>query len=454
MSLAVENNDYYFSGGLAEFVSNPTPLTFSFFSHWFTGAESLGKAMNLLGLPYKPLSLPILFMQGDGVVVDLKQEEKTLYKHTLFSYRPQKSIHDTPRLSLQIFKLIDPQAWINTAKITKKQSEWIAFPQETVDFAQALMKNATLPPSNTIQEEDILLASHIWPIVISIGILCEFYYQFLEKEYASRKVWQQIQAYISSEVAEKDWFFTSFSDQIKVKEGKMDFEEYLKLYGVRSEKDYELANPRWEEQKETVKSYISQAKMPPVKEKAELPANLKYKEIIQSYISLLELRSEAKHLVLLHIKALRKRIIEQAKTDQIAALERKAILQGDFSPQKIQKILNPPKIEQKNQTEGKGIGVAAGNVQAQILHITETTTIVPADTLCIFPNASPQFSLLYPNCKGMIFLKGGQTSHGAIVAREYGIPAIIDSQAASFPNGQLCQISGESGSWSIQKSSK
>ncbi|PSB22431.1 hypothetical protein C7B76_03865, partial [filamentous cyanobacterium CCP2] len=48
---------------------------------------------------------------------------------------------------------------------------------------------------------------------------------------------------------------------------------------------------------------------------------------------------------------------------------------------------------------------------------------------------------------GLIAEVGGQLSHGAIVAREYGIPAVMDIHQATqkLRDGQRVRIDGEKG---------
>ena len=84
------------------------------------------------------------------------------------------------------------------------------------------------------------------------------------------------------------------------------------------------------------------------------------------------------------------------------------------------------------------------------LHIQTTDAEIPSGIIGIFPNASPTYSILYTKCLGLIFLRGGQTSHGAIVAREFGIPALIDPNASVIPNAIPVSMNGEMGTWEIQ----
>ena len=81
--------------------------------------------------------------------------------------------------------------------------------------------------------------------------------------------------------------------------------------------------------------------------------------------------------------------------------------------------------------------------------IKSASDVLGEAVIGIFPNASPEFATIYPKCKGMIFLKGGQTSHGAIVAREFRIPSLIDMMAEGIPDGTVVQLNGAKGEWSI-----
>lgn len=84
-----------------------------------------------------------------------------------------------------------------------------------------------------------------------------------------------------------------------------------------------------------------------------------------------------------------------------------------------------------------------------VKNILDNDSNIPTGTIGIFPNASPEFAAQYPKCNGMIFLKGGQTSHGAIVAREFEIPAIIDNKISGIEDGTQISINATIGEWTI-----
>ena len=98
----------YYSGGLAELVPHPTSSTFSFLEKWFTGRGSIGRAMRLLHLPSRRTGECIFDLKDGELYINLKNEENTLYKWTIFKYKDQISIHSVPRLTVSFWKILNP----------------------------------------------------------------------------------------------------------------------------------------------------------------------------------------------------------------------------------------------------------------------------------------------------------------------------------------------------------
>ena len=130
---------FLYSGGLAEFVSKPTNLTFSFLRHWFTGKQSVGKAMALLKLPYLPLSTPLLVLIDGELYVNLLAEEETLYHDTIFRYKPQQSIHTQPQQTFTLSKILLPDSWSGTFQHIGQQSYWLSHTDEVKTFTTGLI---------------------------------------------------------------------------------------------------------------------------------------------------------------------------------------------------------------------------------------------------------------------------------------------------------------------------
>lgn len=443
----------YYSGGLAEFVPSPTVLTYSFLKNWFTGKGSIGCAMKILGLLNADTELPVLELIDGDLVINLSNEEKTLYGKTIFKYKKQNYIHETPQLTIDITKIVNPGYLVNTLSMIISQSKWITNPENSIATAEKLLR--TIPEEvgeEDISRIDVMLKDKIWPVVIAIGLLSEFYNQLIIK--SARKNLQTINKYISNKVALNDWFFKSIADQEEVQKNKLSFSGFIKKYGIRSDKDYELTSPRWHEIQGTIKDRIKNHTTSITNQEESLSVNNKFQQTIDTSIKLQILRSEAKRKALVYIDYLRKKILERTKgrTD-ISQLTREEIITNQL-PKPVKQNKTRAKKKKKNILDlplaGKGIGISQGNADGIVKNILSNEMNVIKGTIGIFPNASPEFAIQYPKCSGMIFLKGGLTSHGAIVAREFGIPALIDHKAEGITDGKLIELNGATGEWRIK----
>jgi phosphohistidine swiveling domain-containing protein len=445
----------YYSGGLAEIVSNPTLLTYSFFKDWFTGEKSIGKAMQLLNIPYEKITLPILELVDKELLINLTNEEETLYKHTIFTYRTNTDMNAKPKLVVAIKKIFNPRCIKQTLGLLMKQSQWIAQPEAVVKTAQKLLKTIpTAPTDIKIHSLDEIIGKQVFPQVIAIGLLTEFYNQLIEKE--SKENIADINHHISTELVHTDWFFTAFSDQELVKDKTLSFDEYLKKYGIRADNDYELTEPRWYEIPEEIKKRINEyspKKKSAIKQKDDIPTRLK--KVAGTAMQLQLLRSEAKRKALVFINLLRKELLMYTKdmgNIDIENLTREDILTNSINLKTKRKKTYKKETHSHTNivlSSGQGIGVSRGEVTGRAKRIFDVHTKIPNKTIGIFPSSSPKLAIQYPKCAGMIFLKGGQTSHGAIVAREYGIPALTDANATNIKEGIEMQINGLTGGWNV-----
>ncbi|MBW4663120.1 MAG: glycerol-3-phosphate acyltransferase [Chroococcus sp. CMT-3BRIN-NPC107] len=97
----------------------------------------------------------------------------------------------------------------------------------------------------------------------------------------------------------------------------------------------------------------------------------------------------------------------------------------------------------------QGIGASAGQVEGYILVVRNLQAVgeINRETILVVPYTDSGWSPLLASAGGLISEVGGRLSHGAIVAREYGIPAVMDVSNAMtlFKNGQRVRIDGQSG---------
>ncbi|MBE9075738.1 glycerol-3-phosphate acyltransferase [Romeria aff. gracilis LEGE 07310] len=101
----------------------------------------------------------------------------------------------------------------------------------------------------------------------------------------------------------------------------------------------------------------------------------------------------------------------------------------------------------------KGIGASPGLVEGTIRILTrlDMTAEVDRQTVLVVPYTDAGWVPLLARAGGLIAEVGGQLSHGAIVAREYGIPAVMDVTAAtqSLTDGQRVRLDGWHGTIEI-----
>ncbi|MGB3700549.1 MAG: PEP-utilizing enzyme [Anaerolineales bacterium] len=67
--------------------------------------------------------------------------------------------------------------------------------------------------------------------------------------------------------------------------------------------------------------------------------------------------------------------------------------------------------------------------------------------IMVCPGTDPAWTPLFLTAGGLIMEVGGMMTHGAIVAREYGIPAVVGVDRATnvLQTGQKIQLNGTTG---------
>jgi pyruvate,water dikinase len=95
-----------------------------------------------------------------------------------------------------------------------------------------------------------------------------------------------------------------------------------------------------------------------------------------------------------------------------------------------------------------GTAASAGIVQgrARVVLKLEGSRLEKGEIL-IAPYTDPAWTPLFPLISGLVTEVGGPMTHGAVVAREYGIPAVVgvDSATQAIPNGSLVRVNGSEG---------
>jgi rifampicin phosphotransferase len=102
-----------------------------------------------------------------------------------------------------------------------------------------------------------------------------------------------------------------------------------------------------------------------------------------------------------------------------------------------------------------GIGACGGAVtgRAAVLEaVTDSHRIHPGDVL-VTRQTDPGWAPVFPLISGLVIERGGMLSHGAIIAREFGIPSVVGVKDATrrIPDGAHITVDGDRGRVTIVK---
>lgn len=97
----------------------------------------------------------------------------------------------------------------------------------------------------------------------------------------------------------------------------------------------------------------------------------------------------------------------------------------------------------------QGIGASGGQVEDRIKVVRNWQNLpdIDPETILVVPYTDAGWAPILVQAGALISEVGGRLSHGAIVAREYGIPAVMNlSQATQrLHDGQRVRLHGQSG---------
>jgi rifampicin phosphotransferase len=112
----------------------------------------------------------------------------------------------------------------------------------------------------------------------------------------------------------------------------------------------------------------------------------------------------------------------------------------------------PMREEEQQHNVLKGIAASGGCVSGRarvvqtIQEALEARPVQSGDIL-VTTATDPGWTPIFPLVSGIVLEIGGQLSHGAIVAREYGIPAVMNVRGATrlIADGQMIEVDGSKG---------
>jgi pyruvate,water dikinase len=164
---------------------------------------------------------------------------------------------------------------------------------------------------------------------------------------------------------------------------------------------------------------------------------------------------EIRHLVIHSDVAVRNHLLELIAHRRSQFLQDSQIPQippvvyGHNPPQPITPVINPA------DNILLGIPASLGQIQGRvkILRTLQAVHDIDKNTILVVPYTDSGWVPVLVQAGGFIAEAGGKLSHGAIIAREYGIPAVMDVQNATYllQDGQEVRIDGYKGTVEILK---
>ncbi|MTJ54192.1 pyruvate phosphate dikinase PEP/pyruvate-binding protein [Anabaena sp. UHCC 0253] len=101
-----------------------------------------------------------------------------------------------------------------------------------------------------------------------------------------------------------------------------------------------------------------------------------------------------------------------------------------------------------------GIPASQGKIQGRVkvVRTLQEAHNIDKNTILVVPYTDSGWAPILVQAGGLIAEAGGKLSHGAIIAREYGIPAVMDVRGATYllQDGQEVRIDGYKGTVEIQ----
>jgi len=105
-----------------------------------------------------------------------------------------------------------------------------------------------------------------------------------------------------------------------------------------------------------------------------------------------------------------------------------------------------------------GIPASQGEVTgiARVVHTPQGTTQLQPGEILVTRATDPGWTPVFSVIGGLVLEVGGQLSHGAIVAREYGLPAVVNVAGATqkITDGQTIRVDGHRGRVALQAGEK
>ncbi len=276
--------------------------------------------------------------------------------------------------------------------------------------------------------------------------------------------------------------------------GKMSRAEFLTEFGHRGTNEMELAQPRWSEAPQELDKLIRGAHarehtsvttdVEKIATEAKLagPFRDQLAAKVQRLRTYLGLREAGKHYLLLGYQVIRRILVELDRKfglnggiffltpsdlpDLLAGKDLSAKIANARKQRQTELSLEVPAVlfsddldaigrplpEPPGGDKLEGVPLSAGVAEGPALVLTEPTAAPPeGEYILVCPSTDPAWVPLFVHAKALVMETGGVLSHGAIVAREFGLPAVagLPGVTQRLKTGQMLRVDGGRGTVTI-----
>jgi pyruvate,water dikinase len=101
----------------------------------------------------------------------------------------------------------------------------------------------------------------------------------------------------------------------------------------------------------------------------------------------------------------------------------------------------------RNEWQGRGVSAGIAIGKARIVNLPNELGRVESGEILVAPSTDPAWTPVFGRLAGLVMERGGVLSHGAVVAREYHLPAVtaIPNLTHELSDGELIEVDGTSG---------
>jgi pyruvate,water dikinase len=279
--------------------------------------------------------------------------------------------------------------------------------------------------------------------------------------------------------------------------GRLDRQRFLERFGHRGPQEMELAEPRWSEAPERLSALRSRSSGagPPEATDRQIPAEQIAAEakLSQAQNAALEaeaatlhtylgLRETAKHYFMKGYALIRRLLVELDRRhqlgggifyltrDELPALaagkdyggliaqrrrRRRVALSLEVPPvlfsDDLEAIGRPMSVPEANTLHGVPLSAGVAEAPALVLREPPAADLPAGPYVLVCPSTDPAWVPLFVHARGLVMETGGVLSHGAIIAREFGLPAVagVSDILRCVRTGQRLRVDGGAGTVAI-----